>query len=46
VRFVFFVALHIVLDHLILQFNNNDKSKVNMGYRDDIFLNYGTQRCI
>jgi hypothetical protein len=36
VKYVFFVALHIVLDHLVLQFNNNEKSQVNMGYRDDI----------
>jgi len=37
VRFVFFVALHIFLDHLVLQFDNNEKSQVNMGYRDDTY---------
>jgi hypothetical protein len=41
-----FVALHIVLDHLVLQFSNNEKSHVNMGYRDDIFFIYSTESCI
>lgn len=37
VRFVFFVALHVVLDHLVLHFNNNGNSQVNMGYRENNF---------
>jgi hypothetical protein len=41
------VAFRIVLDHLVLQFNNNEKSQVNMEYRDNIFFFiYGTERCI
>jgi hypothetical protein len=46
VRLVLFVALHIVLDHLVSQFSNNEKSQVNMGYRDDIFFIYSTESCI
>jgi len=32
------MALHIVLDHLVLQFSNNENSQVNMGTRGGVVV--------